>query len=346
MLNHQCRQNIYDLHTKSDCWKSILKDAITDVSTLAKYIEIPPEKLLKIADYSDDAAKKFPIFIPKTYAARILKGDINDPLLKQVLPISDELIIKEGFCNDPVGDNKAKKSEWLLQKYHGRTLILTTNKCSINCRFCFRKNVLGNTSAPNINQLESVLHEISSDQSIEEVILSGGEPFILDDNQIIELLKILENIDHLKRIRFHTRMAITIPQRINNNLVDRLQQSTKQVVIITHCNHPNEIDIKVTDKLSLFKATNVTLLNQSVLLKGVNDKCETLASLSSQLFDLGIIPYYLHLLDKAQGAHHFYIPDSKAIEIWTQLQKKLPGYLVPKLVREIAGEPAKTIISK
>ncbi len=344
MLNHQCQENIYDLVSPANHWKQILNESITDISALADYIGIDTEKLSTYLNFDPLAAKNYALLAPKTYTNRIIKGDLQDPLLAQILPTSEELITKEGFNEDPVGDNGALKSDWLLQKYHGRALILTTKNCSINCRFCFRKNLLSNTSAPNLNDFYKILEKIKSDTDIEEIILSGGEPLLLDDNQLENIVNKIEHIDHIKRIRFHTRMAITIPQRLSSKFAQILKQTSKQIILIIHCNHPNEIDSNFADHIQSLDSPNITLLNQSVLLKGINDQADILSELNKKLFTTGILPYYLHLLDKVRGAHHFQVSDTEAKKIWKQLQGMLPGYLVPRLVREIAGKPAKTVI--
>ena len=344
MLNHQCRPNIYDLAAKTNCWKNILKDSITDIELLAHYLQLDINYLKEKAKYCDKAANKFPLLIPKTYADKIKTGDLYDPLLAQVLPRKYELEEHHDYTDDPVGDTKAQISGCLLQKYQARALALTTNRCSINCRFCFRKNLLHTTTVSE-GELNSALTHLTQNNSIEEIILSGGEPLLLDDNQLSQTLERLAQIDHIKRIRFHTRMAITIPQRITAELVHILQRCPKKIVFITHCNHPNEIDKSTRNYLQKLMLPNVSLLNQSVLLKGVNDQADTLFNLSNSLFEAGIMPYYLHLLDKVNGTNHFFVHDETAVHIWKQLQGMLPGYLVPRLVREKAGKTAKTIIS-
>ena len=344
MLNHQCRSNIYDLATKSEDWKSILNDQITDIYTLADYIKIDIQKLEEEYGYSNIAAAQFPLLVTKTFADRIEKQNLNDPLLMQILPRKQELEQHPTFCADPVGDKEAQLSDYLLQKYDGRALLLTNKSCSINCRFCFRKNLLHEIDSATETELNNVIEQIAADNSIKEIILSGGEPLLLDDHQLKLILNKIETIGHIQRIRFHTRMAITIPQRITKNLIHLLEQCSKQIIIITHCNHPNEIDSTVSKYLKQLASTNTALLNQTVLLKDINDHQNTLSELSQKLFKAGILPYYLHLLDKVKGAQHFQVDDTTAKIIWKQLQESLPGYLVPRLVRETAGENSKTII--
>ncbi len=344
MLNHQCRQNIYDLATKSDDWKSILAESITDIQTLAHYIKVDLQKLVEDLGYNDIAATRFPLLVTKTFADRIEKNNLNDPLLLQVLPRMQELEKHHSYTNDPVGDKDARLSNYLLQKYHGRALLLTHKSCSINCRFCFRKNMLYNMDSATTDELNNAIKQIAADSSIEEIILSGGEPLLLDDDCLQYLLDSIEQIEHIQRIRFHTRMAITVPQRVTTKLVNLLEQNIKQIVIITHCNHPNEIDSTVSNYFKKLTSSNITLLNQTVLLKNINDNPKTLAELSNRLFKIDILPYYLHLLDKTEGTQHFHIEDAKAKKIWNQLQVMLPGYLVPRLVRETAGENSKTVI--
>ncbi len=341
MLNHQCRSNIYDLAAETEDWKTILQNSFTDIKTLLNYLEIP----LASINYSSIANKTFPLKVPKTYAEKMQKGDSKDPLLLQVLPTAAETIEKEGFFTDPVGDCQAITGKNQLQKYHARTLVLTTNSCSVNCRFCFRKNMLIESDDDFLLNKDAVLTSIRENKTLEEVILSGGEPLLLDDNTLIDIFNAIEAMAHIKRIRIHSRILLTIPQRFTAKLLNHLAQSNKQTILVIHCNHPHEINPIVEKKLREINQYGITILNQSVLLKGVNDSSETLNQLSNELFNHKVIPYYLHLLDKVQGSSHFLVPDSEAKKIWSELQAQLPGYLVPRLVRESANTQSKTIIS-
>lgn len=341
MLNHQCRSNIYDLATETEVWKTILQDSFTDIESLLDYLDIP----LADTNYSSAANKIFPLKVPKTYVDKMQKGDTKDPLLLQVLPIAAETIEKDGFYTDPVGDYQAIIGANQLQKYRARTLLLTTNSCSINCRFCFRKNMLIENSDDFLVNKDSVFANIAADNSLEEVILSGGEPLLLDDNDLIDIFSAIESIEHIKRIRIHSRILLTIPHRLTTKLLSRLAKSNKQIILVIHCNHPQEIDSIVEKKLQEIDQYGITTLNQSVLLKGVNNSPEILNQLSKKLFNNKVMPYYLHLLDRVKGASHFLISDNEAKKIWSELQAQLPGYLVPRLVRESANTPSKTIIS-
>ncbi len=341
MLNHQCSSNIYDLATETEDWKTILHDSFTDIEVLLNYLEIP----FANTNYSSGANKIFPLKVPKTYAKKMQKGNPKDPLLLQVLPITAETIEKDGFFTDPVGDCQAIIGANQLQKYHARTLLLTTNCCSINCRFCFRKNMLIESNDDFLLNKDAVLANIRNNKTLEEVILSGGEPLLLDDNTLIDIFNALELMDHIKRIRIHSRILLTIPQRLTDKLLSHLAQINKQIIFVIHCNHPHEIDSTVEKKLQEIDQYGITILNQSVLLKGVNDSADILKQLSSKLFNNKVMPYYLHLLDRVKGSSHFLVADSEAKKIWSELQAQLPGYLVPRLVRESANTPSKTIIS-
>ncbi len=341
MLNHQCRSNIYDLDAETESWETILQNSFTDIETLLNYLEIP----LANTNYSSTANKTFPLKVPKTYVDKMQKGDAKDPLLLQVLPAVAETIEKEGFFTDPVGDCQAIIGANQLQKYHARTLLLTTNSCSINCRFCFRKNMLIDSNDDFLLNKEIVLTNIRENKTLEEVILSGGEPLLLDDSTLIDIFNSIESMAHIKRIRIHSRILLTIPQRLTAKLLSHLALSNKQVILVIHCNHPHEIDPVVEKKLQEIDQYGITILNQSVLLKGVNNSSEILNQLSNKLFNNRVIPYYLHLLDKVKGSSHFLVSDSEAKNIWSELQAQLPGYLVPRLVRESANTPSKTIIS-
>jgi len=279
--------------------------------------------------------------VPKSFAARIEKGNSHDPLLRQILPIVSELEIHDDFSNDPVGDLQAVKQIGVLHKYHGRVLLISTGACAIHCRYCFRRNFPYADLQLSKQQENQAIQTIAEDKTIEEVILSGGDPLILNDVRLATLFEKLNAISTVKRIRIHTRLPIVQPERITQELLDILKNSTKRIVLVVHCNHANEIDNDVAQACEKLKSANVTLLNQSVLLQGVNDDATILCELSERLFEISVLPYYLHFLDKAHGTAHFQVSKTKALEMMTTMQNRLSGYLVPKLVFEQAGSLSK-----
>jgi EF-P beta-lysylation protein EpmB len=272
------------------------------------------------------------------------KGDPNDPLLRQVLPIKDELFAYPDYSDDPVGDLPSATQTGVLHKYQGRVLLINTGSCAINCRYCFRRNFPYSDLQLGKQQENAGIHYIQENPNISEVILSGGDPLLLSDARLAKLFAQFSAIKHLKRIRIHTRLPIVLPARITDDLINTLTQSSKQIVIVVHCNHANEINPRVIAACQLLKNNGIILFNQSVLLKGVNDNPATLCELSEQLFSNGIIPYYLHLLDKATGTGHFEVSEIEAINLIKRVQDTLPGYLVPKLVKELAGAKSKQSI--
>jgi EF-P beta-lysylation protein EpmB len=260
------------------------------------------------------------------------KGDPDDPLLRQVLPLIEENQQIQGFSRDPVGDTAAEKVPGLLQKYQGRVLLVTTGACAIHCRYCFRQHYNYSISKPS-----AVLDAIRADSSITEVILSGGDPLILTDSRLADLAHSLASISHVQRLRLHTRLPIILPERINDKLLTWLTGTRLQPVMVVHANHANEIDDQVSNALRRLVEADMTVLNQSVLLRGVNDDAAGLIALSEALFCCRVLPYYLHILDRVHGAAHFDVPLGRALELLEQMRVALPGYLVPKLVREVGG---------
>ncbi len=318
-------------------WQTQMQNAFTDFQTLCDYLQLSIDDL----NLSNDAAKSFPLRVPVAFAARIEKSNPNDPLLRQILPIGDELKNYDGFSDDPVGDLNAVKQTGLLHKYHGRVLLINTGACAIHCRYCFRRNFPYADLQLNKQQEMDVIHAIQNDSSIQEVILSGGDPLILNDERLARLFDEFAKISTLKRIRIHTRLPIVLPDRITDELLTILKNSPKKIIVVVHSNHPNEIDENVAKACQRLKSANVTLLNQSVLLQGVNDNVTALCELSERLFEIGVLPYYLHFLDKANGTGHFQVSEKQALALLNAFQNRLPGYLVPKLVTEQSGELAK-----
>lgn len=321
-------------------WQQQLAEAFTNIEDLCRYLHLSPNDL----PVSIAAAENFPLRVPLSFAACIEKHNPHDPLLRQVLPINEELNTYPGFSHDPVGDLAAATQTGVLHKYQGRVLFINTGSCAINCRYCFRRNFPYADLQLSKQKEQAAIEAIQDDANITEVILSGGDPLLLSDSRLNRLIVQLGQIKHLKRIRIHSRLPIVLPARINAEFINTLRLSPKQVVMIMHCNHRNEINERVIAACALLKNSGITLFNQSVLLKGVNDNATVLCELSEQLFSHGVIPYYLHLLDKATGTGHFEVSKIEALELIRQVQAALPGYLVPKLVTEQAGDTSKQLI--
>ncbi len=319
-------------------WQTELGNAFTNFGDLLKFLNLSPEFL----PCSELAALSFTMRVPVGYAECMEKGNPNDPLLRQVLPVSDELNSYPGFINDPVGDLDAAKPGGIIHKYHGRILLITTGGCAIHCRYCFRRNFPYADLQLNKARVQEALQYIHDNPDINEVILSGGDPLLLSDNRLNLLLREISQFPHIKRIRIHSRIPIVLPSRITSQLLENFNRLPQQIIMVLHCNHSNEISQDVVQACSMLKQHQIQLFNQAVLLKGVNDQIEQLVQLSEKLFANNIIPYYLHLLDKANGTGHFDVAETTAIAIMNGVKAKLPGYLVPKLVRETAGATSKT----
>ena len=321
-------------------WLDYLAEATNDPEKLLEQLNLPKERFKQ-----DIAARRlFPLRVPQPFIEKMEKGNPHDPLFLQVMSSQQEFFQTAGFSRDPLQEQQSAVPN-NLHKYHNRVLLMVKGGCAINCRYCFRRHFPYQDNKGNKQNWQTALDYIAQHREIEEVIFSGGDPLMAKDHELDWLLTALEQIEHVKTVRIHTRLPVVIPQRITSQLCQRLQQSRLNKVLVTHINHPNEIDRTLAMYLDRLRVANVVLLNQSVLLKGVNDNAEVLKKLSDKLFSVGVLPYYLHLLDKVQGAGHFYLDDQQALAIYRQLQKISSGYLVPKLAREIAGEPNKTLIS-
>jgi EF-P beta-lysylation protein EpmB len=318
-------------------WKNSLARAVRDPAELLRLLDLPTDLL----PAARRAAALFPLRVPHSYLRRISRGYADDPLLRQVLPLGEELIATEGYSDDPVGDLAAQQTPGLLHKYPGRALLVATGACAVHCRYCFRRNFPYSDCNPLPDQWQQALTYIDTHPQIHEVILSGGDPLSLSDNHLAALSQRLQDIDHLKTLRIHTRLPIVIPERVCDELLHWISECPLNVVMVVHVNHTNEIDNEVSDALARLKQQGVMLLNQSVLLRGVNDSENALSELSHALFDAGILPYYLHQLDKVSGAAHFAVADECALQLMDALRNQLPGYLVPRLVREVAGDSSK-----
>ncbi|MDR9436022.1 MAG: EF-P beta-lysylation protein EpmB [Thiohalophilus sp.] len=319
-------------------WQKSLARAIRDPRELLATLQLPDSLLAG----ADAAGQDFPLLVPRGYVARMRVGDPQDPLLRQVLPLEAEGLPAPGYVADPVGDLSAMARPGVLHKYHGRALVVATGACGIHCRYCFRRHFPYTRANPMPERWQQVRDYLLADESIEELILSGGDPLSLADHRLAGLLEAVQNVPHLKRVRLHTRYPVILPERLTGDLLGLLSALPQQVILVIHANHANEIDANVRQVLVPWRQAGITLLNQAVLLRGVNDSESALAGLSEALFAAGVLPYYLHQLDPVQGAAHFAVDDSRARTLETALRNRLPGYLVPRLVREQAGAPAKT----
>lgn len=317
-------------------WQQALAQAYTDPRALLHDLKLDAAQLDVYP-----GGPRFPFRVPRGYAARMGMGDPHDPLLRQVLPLAAEAYKAPGFHNDPVGDAAAERQPGLLHKYHGRVLLVTTGACAVHCRYCFRQHFPYGDSNPLKGHWEQALAYIAADAGIDEVILSGGDPLTLSDRRLAAVTDALCAIPHVQRLRIHTRLPVVLPERVDAGLLQWLASISIKTVMVIHANHPNEIDAGVRHVLADLKAAGVTLLNQAVLLRGVNDNLTALEGLSLSLFDDGVLPYYLHMLDKVAGTAHFDVPDEEAVALLAALRQRLPGYLVPRLVREVPGAPAK-----
>lgn len=318
-------------------WQQALAQAITDPRELLDYLGLARQRLA----LSCQSPARFPMRVPRGYAARMRKGDPHDPLLRQVMPLIGEDRRVPGFHDDPVGDREAIRRPGVLHKYHGRVLVVTTGACAIHCRYCFRQYFPYGEANPLKGHWPEALDYIAADPSITEVILSGGDPLILGDERLASLAGDLCAIPHVKRLRIHTRLPIVLPERIDEAFLAWIGGLPIKTVMVVHANHGNEIDTPVRNALAGLTEAGVTLLNQAVLLRGVNDDGQVLRQLSEVLFDAGVLPYYLHLLDKVTGTAHFEVAESTARELVESLGRRLPGYLVPRLVREVPGAASK-----
>ncbi len=294
------------------------------------------------ADAAADGHREFPVRVPRGFVARMRPGDPGDPLLRQVLPLAAEKEEVSGFTRDPVGDLDAMGTPGVLHKYHGRALLIVTGACAVNCRYCFRRHFPYGEAHAARQQWQPALDYIASDPSLTEVILSGGDPLSVPDHRLAPLAQRLAAIPHVKRLRIHSRLPVVLPERVDDALLGWLAESRLQPVLVLHANHANELDDAVANACLRLRQAGITLLNQAVLLRDVNDTVASQCALSERLFELGVLPYYLHQLDRVSGATHFLVPEGEARVLAGALAEHLPGYLTPTLTREDAGAPAKT----
>ncbi len=323
-------------------WQQLWREAITDPLELLALLGLSA----RAADLLPATDTGFPLRVPRGFAARMRPGDPADPLLLQVLPQAAELGDVPGFTRDAVGDLDARAANGVLHKYEGRALLVATGSCAVNCRYCFRRHFPYAEETAAANRWRSAIGHLRDDASVSEVILSGGDPLSLSTPKLAELADALVSIPHVRRLRIHTRLPVVLPERIDAEFRDWLAALPLQKIVVLHANHPAEIDAHVIEACTTLRTAGAVLLNQAVLLGGVNDDADVLARLSERLLEGGVLPYYLHQLDRVAGAAHFEVDDARALDLVEALRTRLPGYLVPKLVREIAGEPSKTPLQR
>jgi EF-P beta-lysylation protein EpmB len=311
-----------------------VRDAVRDPAELARLLDLPPERLATLPD------AEFPLLVPRGFVARMRRGDPDDPLLRQVLPRAAEREPVAGFCADPVRE-QGLAAHGLIRKYPGRALLIASGACPIHCRYCFRREFPYQDQLAARGGFEPALETLRTGPGVDEVILSGGDPLSLSNRRLGELLAKVATTQ-ATTVRIHTRFPVVIPERIDTDLLRLLDDTGLRTVVVLHSNHPNELDAGVAAALSTLRQHVDALLNQAVLLAGVNDDADTLASLSRRLFECGVLPYYLHALDPVAGAAHFDVAEARGIDLIEQLRARLPGYLVPRFVREVPGELSKT----
>ena len=317
-------------------WQNELQNAICDIHQLCQLLDI---------ETPTNYQPNFPLKVPLAFVQKMQKGNPNDPLLLQVLPSMQETLPTIGYTNDPLHEHSHNPIKGLLHKYQSRVLITLTGVCAINCRYCFRQHFDYGANLPTNTEIGEIYQYIQHDNKIKEVIFSGGDPLNFSNRRLKIWFEMLSKLPQIQTIRLHTRLPIVLASRIDDELLDLFKSYQKNIVMVLHINHPQEIDKNLKKQCQLLKDAGVTLLNQSVLLKNINDDVQTLIQLSYDLFNNGIIPYYLHILDKVNGAAHFDIPIKKAINIYWELLENLSGYLVPKLVQELPDKPYKTPIN-
>ena len=321
----------------SGAWRKELADVVTDVAELLRLLGLedrPPYA-------TPPVLRGFPLRVPRAFVDRMRPGDPADPLLRQVLPLAEEDETVPGFTTDPVGELASSPVDSVLHKYQGRALLIVTGACAVHCRYCFRRHFPYSESGTGTSEWDGAIDRIASDPTLSEVILSGGDPLAVPDSRLEVLGRKLAAVPQLKRLRIHTRLPIVLPQRVDGALTSWIGGLGLPTVVVVHANHANEIDDDVRRALAALAATGVTLLNQAVLLAGVNDSVDAIADLSEVMFEAGVLPYYLHMLDPVLGAAHFEVSDDEARCLHAELAARLPGYLVPRLVREVPGAPAK-----
>jgi EF-P beta-lysylation protein EpmB len=327
----------HDSPSRGADWRQELARAIRTPEALCAALGLEAD----VAAPARLATGSFPLLVPRGFVARMRHGDPHDPLLAQVLPRAAEQAAAPGFTTDPLGEQAALAAPGLVRKYAGRALVLLTGSCAINCRYCFRREFAYADNGATTAGVEQALAAIAADDSVTEVILSGGDPLLVDDDRLARIVAHIERLPHVRRLRIHSRLPIVLPERVTDGLVDLLAGTKLSCTVVVHANHPAELDASVATAAARLRDARAILLNQAVLLRNVNDSADVLAELSERLLDLGIVPYYLHLLDRVRGTAHFEVPEDEALRLHEQLRVRLPGYAVPRLARESPGAPAK-----
>lgn len=318
-------------------WQQAWREAVRDPRELLALLGLEQAA----ESVSAAAAVQFPLRVPRGFVARMRHGDINDPLLRQVLPLNEEMRPVPGFDIDAVGDGAARAGRGLIRKYNGRALLVSTGSCAVHCRYCFRRHFPYAEETAAAGGWRDAVAAIAADPGIDEVILSGGDPLSLATPKLAELTDALAGVPHLRRLRIHSRLPIVLPERVDDEFITWLGALPWATSVVVHANHGNEFDASVAAAMTRLRQAGATLLNQAVLLRGVNDSEQALADLCERGFDAGVLPYYLHQLDRVAGAAHFEVSDATALDLHRALLHRLPGYLVPKLVREVAGDASK-----
>jgi EF-P beta-lysylation protein EpmB len=338
--------------TENSTWQRELATAVRTIPELLKHLNLSPEDFRTLAtdvtsDICTNAAslRQFPVLVPENFLRRMTPGDPHDPLLRQVLALATEDTPVPGFVDDAVGDLAARRGPGLLQKYAGRALLIASGACAVHCRYCFRRNYPYSDEPHRLDEWDAALNLLQVDTSTNEVILSGGDPLILNDRRLEALCRRLDAISHIERIRFHTRLPVVIPSRVTPEFKRLLGDFRAQPIVVVHANHGNEIQGDCAEMLGQLVRSGIPVLNQTVLLRGVNDSVEALEVLSRRLIGLGVMPYYLHQLDRVAGAAHFEVPVETGLQLIEELGKRLPGYAVPRYVQEIPGATGKTKVS-
>ena len=322
-------------------WQADFAAAVTDPAELASLLGLPESWVAP----AREAARMFPMRVPRSFVARMRRGDPTDPLLRQVLPVAEELEHTAGRSSDPLQEADARRAPGLLHKYRGRALLIATGACAMHCRYCFRREFPYEDQQSDTGRWHDALAALAADPSIEELILSGGDPLSLGDARLQSLSRALADIPQLRSLRLHTRNAVVLPSRVDDGLVEWIKGLPWRVTVVLHVNHAQELEGDAVEAIARLRSTGALLLNQSVLLRGVNDDAATLVALSKRLHELGVLPYYLHLTDAVNGTAHFDVDELRGRAIVDALARALPGYLVPRLVREVPGEEAKVVLA-
>ncbi|MEM7378396.1 MAG: EF-P beta-lysylation protein EpmB [Pseudomonadota bacterium] len=318
-------------------WKAALADTVQDVAELCALLALTPTDSARL----EQICRGFPLRVPRGFVERMRTGDPDDPLLRQVLPDLAEAVVTPGYTADPLGETAATAVPGVLHKYANRALVAVTGSCAVHCRYCFRRHFDYDAHRLGPTAWGAVLDYLARQPAVNEVIFSGGDPLNATDAALSAKVRDLESLDHITRLRVHTRQPVVLPERVDAQLLDWVSTTRFDTVFVVHANHANELDDRVESALLALRDAGATLLNQSVLLAGVNDNAEALVALSERLFACGALPYYLHLPDRVQGTAHFHVTDARARSLHQVMQARLPGYLVPRLAREVAGEPNK-----